>query len=30
VPDAGGDEPVTFFPWETTDLVGDLRSAVAG
>jgi S-adenosylmethionine synthetase len=30
VPDAGGDEPVTFFPWETTDRVGDLRSAVAG
>jgi len=30
VPDAGGTEPVTFFPWETTDLVGDLRSAVAG
>jgi S-adenosylmethionine synthetase len=30
VPDAGGDQPVMFFPWETTDLVGDLRSAVAG
>jgi len=30
VPDAGGDEPVTFFPWETTELVGDLRSALAG
>jgi S-adenosylmethionine synthetase len=30
VPDAGGDKPVMFFPWETTDLVGDLRSAVAG
>jgi len=30
VPEAGGDKPVTFFPWETTDLVGDLRSAVAG
>jgi len=29
VPDAGGDQPVNFFPWETTDLVGELRSAVA-
>jgi S-adenosylmethionine synthetase len=27
VPDAGGTEPVRFFPWEETDLVGDLRSA---
>lgn len=30
VPDAGGTDPVTFFPWENTDRVGDLRSAVAG
>ena len=30
VPDAGGDQPVTFFPWEATDIAGDLRSAVAG
>jgi S-adenosylmethionine synthetase len=30
VPDAGGDEPVAFFPWESTDRVGDLRSAVTG
>jgi len=29
VPDAAGaKEPVEFFPWEQTDLVGDLRSAV--
>jgi S-adenosylmethionine synthetase len=27
VPEAGGTEPVRFFPWEETDLVGDLRSA---
>jgi len=30
VPDAGGDTPVTFFPWETTERVGDLRSVLAG
>jgi S-adenosylmethionine synthetase len=30
VPDAGGDAEVAFFPWEKTDLVGDLRSAVSG
>ena len=30
VPDAEGDQPVTFFPWEATDIAGDLRSAVAG
>ena len=30
VPDAGGEEPVMFFPWETLELVGDLRSAVTG
>jgi len=30
VPDAGGDQPVMFFPWESTDRVGDLRSAIAG
>lgn len=30
VSDAGGDKPVRFFPWEETDRVGDLRSAVAG
>jgi S-adenosylmethionine synthetase len=29
VSEAGGDDPVTFFPWETTELVGDLRSALA-
>jgi len=28
VPDAGGEEPVCFFPWEVTDRVDDLRSAV--
>ena len=28
VPDAGGTQPVRFFPWEDTDKVGDLRSAV--
>jgi S-adenosylmethionine synthetase len=30
LPDTGGSQPVTFFPWETTEMVGDLRSAVAG
>jgi S-adenosylmethionine synthetase len=30
VPTAGGEEPVDFFPWERTDRVGDLRSAVSG
>ncbi|MDH3423778.1 MAG: methionine adenosyltransferase [Gemmatimonadota bacterium] len=30
VPDAGGDKPVMFFPWETLELVDDLRSAVSG
>lgn len=30
VPDAGGEKPVMFFPWETLELVGDLRSAVTG
>jgi S-adenosylmethionine synthetase len=28
VPDAGGSEPVWFFPWERTDLVDELKSAV--
>jgi S-adenosylmethionine synthetase len=28
VPDAGGEAPVRFFPWEDTNLVDDLRSAV--
>jgi S-adenosylmethionine synthetase len=28
VPDAGGTEPVQFFPWELTDRVDELRSAV--
>jgi S-adenosylmethionine synthetase len=30
VPDAGGHTPVQFFPWETTDLGDDLRSALGG
>ena len=30
VPEAGGGEPVRFFPWEETDRVGELRSALAG
>jgi S-adenosylmethionine synthetase len=30
VPDAGGEAPVRFFPWEETDRVSDLRSALAG
>jgi S-adenosylmethionine synthetase len=28
VPDAGGIEPVRFFPWEDTDRIDELRSAV--
>ena len=28
VPDAGGTEPVQFFPWEMTDRVDELRKAV--
>jgi S-adenosylmethionine synthetase len=28
VPDAGGTEAVTFFPWEATDRADDLRTAV--
>jgi hypothetical protein len=28
VPDAGGSEAVQFFPWELTDRVDDLKSAV--
>jgi S-adenosylmethionine synthetase len=28
VPDAGGSEPVQFFPWEVTDRVDELKSAV--
>jgi len=28
IPDTGGTEPVTFFPWERVDRVEDLRSAV--
>ncbi|HUF76158.1 MAG TPA: methionine adenosyltransferase [Longimicrobiales bacterium] len=28
IPDAGGTEPVRFFPWEDTDRADDLRSAV--
>jgi hypothetical protein len=28
VPDAGGTEPVQFFPWELTDRVEELRKAV--
>jgi S-adenosylmethionine synthetase len=28
VPDAGGSSPVCFFPWELTDRVDELRSAV--
>ena len=28
VPDAGGDEPVQFFPWELTNRVDELKSAV--
>ena len=28
VPDAGGTEPVRFFPWEDTDRVDDLKSAL--
>jgi hypothetical protein len=28
VPDAGGSEPVQFFPWELTDRVDDLKIAV--
>jgi len=27
VPDAGGTEPVRFFPWEETDMAADIRSA---
>ena len=30
VPDAGGEHPVQFFPWEQTDRSDDLRSAVDG
>ena len=30
IPDAGGEEAVMFFPWETTDLADDLRSAAGG
>jgi len=30
VPDAGGSEPVQFFPWELTDRIDDLKSATAG
>ena len=28
VPDAGGEAPVWFFPWERTDVTDDLRSAL--
>jgi len=28
VPDAGGSEPVRFFPWESTDRIDDLKTAV--
>ncbi len=27
VPDAGGEEPVRFFPWEVTDRVDELKTA---
>jgi S-adenosylmethionine synthetase len=30
VPDAGGEEPVQFFPWELTNRSDDLRSAAGG
>ena len=30
VPEAGGEEPVCFFPWELTDRADDLKSAVGG
>jgi S-adenosylmethionine synthetase len=30
VPDAGGPDPVQFFPWEVTDRVDDLKSAIGG
>ena len=28
IPDAGGTEAVQFFPWEVTNRVGELKSAV--
>jgi S-adenosylmethionine synthetase len=30
VPDAGGHEPVQFFPWELTDRVDELKTAAGG